>query len=128
MPLRYQTGTPRHFHSSTISGSACLIRPRSRASNSPRQSPRSRMRWSISSDGLGAVSLIMSPSPVSRPAGAAPPDIGQREQIEARHQQQDERHQRQQADPGGGLALPQAPREEVSDDARGEGERQPAMD
>src|SRR6478735_7773646 len=51
MPSRYQTGTPRHFHSSTTSGSACLISSRSRASISPRQSPSSLIRASISSDG-----------------------------------------------------------------------------
>src|SRR3954454_1646129 len=47
MPSRYQTGTPRHFHSSTTSGSACLTSSRMRASNSPRQSPSSSIRASI---------------------------------------------------------------------------------
>src|SRR3954451_2437008 len=51
IPLRYQTGTPRHFHSSTTSGSAALISSRMRASISPRQSPSSSIRASIFSAG-----------------------------------------------------------------------------
>src|SRR5205807_6683404 len=38
IPACDHTGTPLHFHSSSASGSACLIRARSRASVSPRQS------------------------------------------------------------------------------------------
>src|SRR3546814_8966857 len=37
MPACDHTGTPLHFHSSTTSGSACLMRIRTRASVSPRQ-------------------------------------------------------------------------------------------
>src|ERR1044071_4380681 len=48
MPLCSHTGTPRHFHSSTMSGSACLIRARSRASSAPRQSPSSLILPSMS--------------------------------------------------------------------------------
>ncbi|EGE56530.1 hypothetical protein RHECNPAF_6420079 [Rhizobium etli CNPAF512] len=51
MPLRSQTGTPRHFHSSTTSGSACLISARTRASVSPRQSLSSSILASISWEG-----------------------------------------------------------------------------
>src|SRR2546427_3245176 len=38
IPACDHTGTPLHFHSSTTSGSACLMRIRTRASVSPRQS------------------------------------------------------------------------------------------
>src|SRR4051794_35360302 len=41
IPACDHTGTPLHFHSSTTSGSACLMRTRTRASVSPRQSFRS---------------------------------------------------------------------------------------
>src|SRR5438874_526240 len=41
MPSCSHTGTPRHFHSSTTSGTACLMMLRMRASVSPRQSPSS---------------------------------------------------------------------------------------
>src|SRR5579872_1191809 len=58
MPACDHTGTPRiafdgflHFTSSTTSGSACLMRARTRASVSPRQSPSSLMRVSISLEG-----------------------------------------------------------------------------
>src|SRR5687768_6064091 len=51
IPAWDQTGTPLHFHSSTTSGSACLTRSRTRASVSPRQSPSSLIRASISSAG-----------------------------------------------------------------------------
>src|SRR2546430_10214001 len=37
MPACSHTGPPLHFHSSTTSGSACLMRIRTRASVSPRQ-------------------------------------------------------------------------------------------
>src|SRR5690606_33297746 len=51
MPPCDHTGTPRHFTSSTTSGSACLMRARTRASTSPRQSPSSAMRASMSCAG-----------------------------------------------------------------------------
>src|SRR5436305_7913918 len=52
-PLRDQTGVPglvafAHFHSSTISGSAAVMIPRTSPSVLPRQSPSSRIRSSIS--------------------------------------------------------------------------------
>ena len=47
MPACSNTGTPRHFHSSTTSGQASLMRPRTRASVAPRQSPSSLIRPSI---------------------------------------------------------------------------------
>src|SRR5262245_30672966 len=46
-----QTGTPLHFHSSTTSGSACLIRARTRESISPRQSSSSSILASMSRAG-----------------------------------------------------------------------------
>src|ERR1700730_8219816 len=54
-PLCDQTGVPLHFHSSATSGSASLIRARSRESISPLQSPRSSILASISSDGDSAL-------------------------------------------------------------------------
>src|SRR5690606_29661131 len=48
MPSCDHTGTPRHFHSSTTSGSACLMISRTRASVAPRQSFSCLMRASIS--------------------------------------------------------------------------------
>src|SRR5690242_8207740 len=54
-PLCDQTGVPLHFHSSVTSGSASLIRARSRESISPLQSPRSSILASISSDGDSAL-------------------------------------------------------------------------
>src|SRR5438105_15601181 len=45
------TGTPLHFHSSTIWGSACLINVRSLESILPRQSPSSLILSSIIRDG-----------------------------------------------------------------------------
>src|SRR3989442_8785939 len=53
-PLCDQTGVPLHFHSSATSGSAFLIRARSRESISPLQSPSSSILASISSDGDSA--------------------------------------------------------------------------
>src|SRR5207244_6841264 len=41
IPACDHTGTPLHFHSSTTSGTACLMSARTRASVSPRQSPSS---------------------------------------------------------------------------------------
>src|ERR1043165_1380927 len=51
MPSCDHTGTPRHFHSSTTSGSASFIKPTSRLSILPRQSPSSLILPSISCDG-----------------------------------------------------------------------------
>src|SRR5690348_5834482 len=51
MPACSHTGTPRHFHSSTTSGSACLMRVRIRASVSLRQSFSSLILASISREG-----------------------------------------------------------------------------
>src|SRR5207244_1323482 len=51
IPASDHTGTPLHFHSSTTSGSACLMRRRTRASISPRQSPSSLILASISREG-----------------------------------------------------------------------------
>src|SRR6185312_8615723 len=53
MPWSDHTGTPRHFHSSTTSGAACLMSARMRASVSPRQSGRLSILASISADGDG---------------------------------------------------------------------------
>src|SRR5881296_2860678 len=53
-PLCDQTGVS-HFHSSATSGSASLIRARSRESISPLQSPKSSILASISSDGDSAL-------------------------------------------------------------------------
>src|SRR3984885_15144016 len=50
-PSSYHVGTPRHFQSSTTSGSACLIKVRSRLSVAPRQSPSSLILASISLEG-----------------------------------------------------------------------------
>src|SRR5262245_7611501 len=58
IPACDHTGTPRHFHSSTTSWSACLMRSRIRASVSPRQSLSSLILASI------------------RREGEAPPDAG----------------------------------------------------
>src|SRR5664279_1500847 len=51
IPACDHTGTPLHFHSSTTSGSACLMRIRTRASVSPRQSLSSLILASVSSEG-----------------------------------------------------------------------------
>src|SRR5947207_6230773 len=51
IPSLDQTGTPRHFHSSTTSGSACLMRARTRESVLPLQSPSSLILASISRGG-----------------------------------------------------------------------------
>src|SRR3954466_12500574 len=51
IPACDHTGTPRHFHSSTISGSACLIRSRISASVWPRQSFSSSILASIRREG-----------------------------------------------------------------------------
>src|SRR5215469_7880155 len=51
IPACDHTGTPLHFHSSTTSGSACLMSVRMRASVSPRQSFSSLILASISREG-----------------------------------------------------------------------------
>src|SRR6187200_2474349 len=49
-PLWDHTGVPIHFHSSTTSGSASLMRPRILARVSPRQSPNSAIFSLMSRD------------------------------------------------------------------------------
>src|SRR4029077_12374374 len=51
IPACDHTGTPLHFHSSTTSGSACLMSIRTRASVSPRQSVSALILASISREG-----------------------------------------------------------------------------
>src|SRR3979411_1182766 len=51
IPACDHTGTPLHFHSSTTSGSACLMRARTRESVLPLQSPSSLILASISREG-----------------------------------------------------------------------------
>src|ERR1700704_4792936 len=50
MPSCDQTGAPRHFHSSTTSGSASLMSLRILPRVSPRQSPSSAILFEMSSD------------------------------------------------------------------------------
>src|ERR1700744_6167305 len=63
MPACSHPAPPRPFHSSTASGSACLISARTWASVSPRQPPSSAIRPSISSAGdcrsLSRVALLL---------------------------------------------------------------------
>src|SRR5262249_11639847 len=54
MPSCDHTGTPRHFHSSTTFGSACLMSVRTRASVLPRQSLSSSILASMSCEGEAA--------------------------------------------------------------------------
>src|SRR4051812_38262657 len=54
-----QTGTPRHFHSSTTSESACLMRARTRESVLPLQSPSSLILASISRDGDSPLVVVV---------------------------------------------------------------------
>src|SRR6478672_11082014 len=51
IPACSHVGTPRHFQSSTTSGTAWVIVFRTFARASPRQSPRSTIRSSMSDDG-----------------------------------------------------------------------------
>src|SRR5580658_8052337 len=51
IPACSHTGTPRHFHSSTTSAQASLMRARTRASVPPRQSPSSLILPSINREG-----------------------------------------------------------------------------
>src|SRR5688572_4402331 len=74
-PLCDQTGVPLHFHSSATSGSASLIRARSRESISPLQSSSSSILASISSDGDSAFVVglfFMFPAPPSPPKATMP--------------------------------------------------------
>src|SRR5205823_12184583 len=69
-PLWDQTGVPgfvgfTHFHSSTISGSASLMIPRTLLSVLPRQSPSSLIFSSISSEASVLVFAIGSPTPLN---------------------------------------------------------------
>src|ERR1700688_2817631 len=50
MPSCDQTGVPIHFHSSTTSGSACLMSLRILLRVAPRQSPSSAILFEMSSD------------------------------------------------------------------------------
>src|SRR6185437_283022 len=61
IPACDHTGTPRHFHSSTTSGSACLMSIRTRASVSPRQSPSSLILASINWEGESAPFTSLEP-------------------------------------------------------------------
>src|SRR5688572_30198831 len=54
IPACDHTGTPRHFHSSTTSGSTCLMSVPTRERVSPRQSPSSAILASISRDGASS--------------------------------------------------------------------------
>src|SRR6516165_6872823 len=58
IPACDHTGTPLHFHSSTASGSASLMRLRTRASVSPRQSLSSLILASISREGEAPVPVF----------------------------------------------------------------------
>src|SRR3954451_18268700 len=51
IPACSHVGTPRHFQSSTTSGTAWVMVLRTFANTSPRQSPRSMIRSSMSDDG-----------------------------------------------------------------------------
>src|SRR5437868_3542740 len=55
MPSCDHTGVPIHFHSSTTSGSACLISSRILRSVSPRQSPSSAILFEMSCEGFSGV-------------------------------------------------------------------------
>src|SRR4051812_27820690 len=59
IPSCDHTGTPRHFHSSTTSGSACLISARIRDSILPLQSPSSLILSSISLEGDSSVAVAL---------------------------------------------------------------------
>src|SRR6266545_3902133 len=137
-----QTGVPLHFHSSATSGSASLIRARSRESISPLQSPRSSILSSISSDGDSAFfdrlffMLPASPSEghgarESRSVGASPAaplgGIRQHEQVQTGEQQQGEREQRRVRHPGRRRPSPLCNDDEVGDDGHRKGNGQPAV-
>src|SRR5205809_2922500 len=149
IPACDHTGTPLHFHSSTTSGSACLMRIRTRASVSPRQSPSSLILASISREGesppcpsfeplflffMVVVAFFM----ISRwplrsllSDGASPPaplgGIRQHEQVQTGQQQQGEREQRRVRHPGRRRPSPLCNDEEVGDDGQRKGKGQPAV-
>src|SRR5438445_12578910 len=81
MPSCDQIGVPIHFHSSTTSGSACLMSLRILLRVSPRQSPSSAIRFEMSSDADWswlASDLFMSSSSTSQRnklADAAVPQV-----------------------------------------------------
>src|SRR5262245_794640 len=96
IPSCDQTGVA-HFHSSTTSASASLIKPRSRESISPRQSRSSAILSSMSLEGdselFDALLFISSP--------AAPLDgVRQHEQVEPGEHEEGKRKQRRIGDPG----------------------------
>src|SRR6516225_2235472 len=138
MPACSHTGTPRHFHCSTTSGTACLMIARTRASVSPRQSPSSLILPSISREGespafsvaavfLAAIvaffmSKLRSHTQPTPPFGG----IWQHEHIQAGEQQKDQRKQRQQPNPED--LYPLHHRDDIDDDGQCEGDRQPAVD
>src|SRR5919204_4252709 len=75
-----QTGVPgdealAHFHSSTTSGSASWMSSRIRLSTEPRQSPSSRIRWSLiceAESGVWQLRMLPVISTSSRDGGAHP--------------------------------------------------------
>src|ERR1700722_11832001 len=124
MPSQYHTGTPRHFHSSTTSGTACLRSARSRESISPRQSPSSLILPSIMSE--GDIVLLMTLLLRAGASRAAPPgSIGQHEHVETAEQQQKQRRQRRVDYPG--RRCSQSHRDEIGDYRHGKNNGQPAM-
>src|SRR5262245_30894685 len=72
IPACDHTGTPRHFHSSTMSGSASLMRLRSWPSILPRQSPSSLILASIRRDGDSLLRGSLFSIPVSPPSRMIP--------------------------------------------------------
>src|SRR3954468_14240932 len=83
IPWCSHTGTPRHFHASSTSGTACLINTRTWASILPLQSPNSLILASISPDGdsspvaavFFAVLFFISLAPHSDFSPAAPKPV-----------------------------------------------------
>src|SRR4029453_16142883 len=75
IPSWDHTGTPLHFHSSTTSGSARLMRPRIRESTSPRQSGSSFILASISLEGDSGLALLG----MLRPSAAGLPELAMSE-------------------------------------------------
>src|SRR5580692_10437746 len=59
IPSCDQTGTPRHFHSSTTSGSACLMSARTWESVLPLQSSSSLILASISREGDSPLVVVL---------------------------------------------------------------------
>src|SRR3979490_147964 len=71
IPACDHTGTPLHFRASTTSGSACLMRVRTRASVSPRQSLSSLILASISREGESPPFASVDPPPLFFMVGVA---------------------------------------------------------